>query len=424
MYPYVDVKVLKDTYSGDGDKKQRFVAISATKKWEACPHCGDKKIGLKEKATVRNIIDVDEDGIPTTVQVVGNDRWECASCHKTFNIGILPECIRPESCKFTQDLLSAAVDAMVSYDATLGDVAKRYMIKSARTIANALDQRILDFQINIKDLKACDHLVVYPFKYDDDICYAIWGIANLEGEDEPRLEMLYDIRKAYSAKDAAAFLKKYPFEGNVLPDTDWASFDEEMLASFEEVHPYVNTAILRSFLEKTITDGPYSSGSISRRKISIEIANLLRICQLGESDTFFETLDEWWEELNETDEDGQNVFMQAVFGGVYQKLNRQKDAIINTLDFSFEDESLGEKTDIMDYNMRFVSKFQKAHIRFEVMRYRIYQSVALRNNEGLSGKHLLSSKYPGTSIHGFYIDLKQVNDIFENVEEEFGEFWD
>lgn len=257
-FPAEDFEILTDSPATD-KKTTRTVKLRPKRPPCTCKKCGSSEY-TSDETNPRKIITLDESGCITEITIMDTN-WRCKSCRSRLESNSIPDYLSKDGDlnKYSDDLLSAAVDALVTCYGSNKEVARAFEIKSEKTLHKALGQRMDDvIREKVETLMSCDMLVVYPFEYaqigaakdTDGRCVAIWGIADM-GEQELELTpcpFLYDILPYYSWETVAQFLNEHDFENNWLPVIEYTSYDGTLLAFLKEKYPDNPVGILRTFM--------------------------------------------------------------------------------------------------------------------------------------------------------------------------------
>ncbi len=257
-FPNEDFEVLTDNPATD-NKTTRTVKLRPKRPPCTCKKCGSSEY-TSDETNPRKTITLDESGCVTEI-IIMDTKWRCKSCRSRLESNSIPDYLekKEELVKYSDELLSAAVDALVTGYGSTKKVAEAFEIKSDKILREALGKRMKDVKSkHIKSLEPCGMLVIYPFKYakiegvknEDGICTAIWGITNMEKKKygiKP-YPVLYDILPDFSEDAVADFLNTYRFEHGAKPKIEFTSYDGTILAFLKKKYPKNPVGVLRTFI--------------------------------------------------------------------------------------------------------------------------------------------------------------------------------
>ena len=255
-FPSEDFEVLTDN-PATNKKTTRTVKLRPKRPPCTCKKCGSSEY-MGDETNPRKTITVDESGCVTEITIM-DTKWRCKSCRSRLESNSIPDYLekKGELVKYSDELLSAAVDSLVSGYGSNKKVAEAFEIKSEKTLREALKQRMEEVEFKcVQTLMSCDMLVVYPFEYaqigdakkTDGRCVAIWGITDIAEPDLTPCPVLYDILPYYSWESVAQFLNKHDFENDWLPVIEYTSYDAMLLAFLKKKYPDSPVGVLRTFM--------------------------------------------------------------------------------------------------------------------------------------------------------------------------------
>lgn len=257
-FPSEDFEILTDN-PATGKKTTRTVKLRPKRPPCTCKKCGSSEY-MDDETNPRKTITVDESGCVTEI-IIMDTKWRCKSCRSRLESNNIPDylCKDGELVKYSDELLSAAVDALVSGYGSNKKVAEAFEIKSEKILREALSQRMKEVKReHVKSLLPCGMLVIYPFQYaksdkiknEDNLCTAIWGINYLEKKKygiKP-YPVLYDILPDFSVDAIADFLNAHKFDHGVLPKIEFTSYNGTILAFLKKKYPKNPVGVLRTFM--------------------------------------------------------------------------------------------------------------------------------------------------------------------------------
>ncbi len=262
-FPNEDFEVLTDNPATD-NKTTRTVKLRPKRPPCTCKKCGSSEY-TSDETNPRKTITLDESGCVTEI-IIMDTKWRCKSCRSRLESNSIPDYLekKEELVKYSDELLSAAVDALVTGYGSTKKVAETFEIKSEKILRKALDQRMTEVKREkLESLMPCGMLVIYPFQYakidgvkdEDGMCTAIWGICDMDKKEygvDP-YPVLYDILPDFSKESIAKFLDEFPFEDEVPPDIEFTSYSPTMLAFLKGRYPDSPVGVLRTFMLKSLS---------------------------------------------------------------------------------------------------------------------------------------------------------------------------
>lgn len=469
-FPAEDFEVLTDSPATD-TKTARTVKLRPKSLPCTCKKCGSSEY-TSDEPVPRKLITLDENGCITEITIMDTN-WRCKSCRSRLECHSIPDYLSKdgELYKYSDDLMTAAVDALVSGYGSNKKVADAFEIKAEKKLREALNQRMKDVKRErVKTLMPCDMLVIYPFKYtrteavknEDGWCVAIWGIADM-GKQEYGINpypILYDILPDFSQEVIANFLDQHPFEDDILPEIEFTSYNGTILAFLKNRYPENPVGVLRTFLlefigrlrnrlvlwkkdaGKTSAVCEFEENDTSPKPTTYQIRQEIRrrhqklkeeverakyhidmlssnISAIEYGDDFTKIYKAWRESACQDALETLNsvlVSLDAVkeYGKYYGQYDYNMELETTEYEGTYENDDI--ETNYMEWQMRFVKAFKKAGVPFDTMCYRVWSCVAAQNNEGIPPRLLLRSDYAGTGITGFRINLDMLNKLFADVD--------
>ena len=257
-FPSEDFEILTDNPATE-KKTTRTVKLRPKRPPCTCKKCGSSEY-MGDETNPRKTITVDESGCVTEITIM-DTKWRCKSCRSRLESNNIPDylCEDGELVKYSNELLSAAVDALVSGYGSNKKVAEAFEIKSEKILREALRQRMEEVKREqVKSLLPCGMLVIYPFQYaksdkiknEDNLCAAVWGISDMDKKEygvDP-YPVLYDILPDFSEEAISKFLDDFPFEDKVPPEIEFTSYNGTILAFLKKRYPQNPVGVLRTFM--------------------------------------------------------------------------------------------------------------------------------------------------------------------------------
>lgn len=262
-FPSEDFEILTDN-PATGKKTTRTVKLRPKRPPCTCKKCGSSEY-MGDETNPRKTITVDENGCVTEITIM-DTKWRCKSCRSRLESNSIPDYLekKGEMVKYSDELLSAAVDALVSGYGSTKKVAEAFEIKSEKILRKALDERMEEVKrAQVESLMPCGMLVIYPFQYaksdkiknEDNLCAAVWGISDMDKKEygvDP-YPVLYDILPDFSEEAISKFLDDFPFEDEVPPEIEFTSHSGRMLAFLKKKYPDNPVGVLRTFMLQFIS---------------------------------------------------------------------------------------------------------------------------------------------------------------------------
>lgn len=403
-----------------------------------CQHCGStniKRIGFRKKD---GFMDVTGEGAPVEI-TFRLQRYLCHDCTArrtaetdeterkkkptTFTAGCLPDCIK-KNRKISTDIIDTVIQKVARKRMSIAAAAESLHV-SPGTVSDIINKQRT---AALKDITLAppDVLLIYPFYYGKKERCAIIGVL----ESRP---MLYDILPGSTAASVRKYLTKNKFDGNYNPRVSLTDYPRpKMHGLLTKLYERSNIGILRESTfqrMKALRDQSWDA------KTSLALDQAL--AALGDifsahfydspngefypidelNDDFYEYLSynnmdlgnevdkcfgimfySWWDTLSKD--------MQKILKNIYDGIEANRRAISVALMYPHR------KYDPVAL-LQYIEKLKSNHVPFKDLMSWLMLAVGVYNKENISAQKMLSSSYVPQPIHGFYIDLNELNALLD-----------
>lgn len=441
MYPFDycdEFEEVGDSYK-DKDKLLHVELESITEETR-CPHCGGtniKRIGFRKK---EGFMDVTSEGAPVEI-TFRLQRYLCHDCtakraaesnedvkkkiKTTFPSDCLPDCIK-KNRKISTDIVDAIIKKVATERVSIAAAAKEFHVAAA-TVSDIISKQRAAALKKVETVEAPDVLIVYPFDYGQKERSAILGVLG----ERP---MLYAILDDCKPSTVRKYLTNTGFEGGFNPTTALTDYPRVKLhRDFAALYPNASVGILR---EATFTKMREIRNQSWSRKMSVEVDDALM--ELGklmsvyfydaDNDEFIPidmTKDDFYENLAyKEDADVFELVMKsfrmklsAWWAGLSEAMRAEFDELHNTI--------IGNRYKVVEGLMyshaqydpavllQCIHKCNKNHVPYKDLMSWLALAAGVHNKENFTAEQMLCSSYVPQPIHGFYIDLNELNALLD-----------
>ena len=425
-----------DSYKDD--EGLLHVELESVTEETRCQHCGStniKRIGFRKK---EGFMDVTGEGAPVEI-TFRLQRYMCHDCTAqraaetneavqkkiatTFTSNCLPGCIKKHG-KISTDVVDTAIKKVARERVSIAAAAKSLHVSPGTVSKIIADQR--DAALADITLAPPDVLIIYPFFYGKKERCAIIGVL----EDRP---MLYDILPGSTATSVRKYLTEKEFEGKFKPSTSLTDYPRPKMHSLmTELYEGTAIGILRESTfqrMKALRDQSWDfKTSLALDQKLAELGQILSAHfhdpESGEffpidelNDDFYEYLSynnmdlgnevdksfgimfySWWDTLSED--------MQKILKNIYDGIEANRRAISVALMYTHRQY---DPVTLLQY----IEKLKSNHVPFKDLMSWLMLAVGVYNKENISAQKMLSSSYVPQPIHGFYIDLNELNALLD-----------
>lgn len=394
MFPrdYKDYKIVNDTPAHEATF--RTIEIMQPDVAKVCPHC-DGIDFIKKGREQREVRDITQDGGKAILNIK-LQRYQCRRCGTKFS-GPLPHSV-PQNKNVSTDLSEFMVDYFIESQeigaaTTITSVAEIFG-ESPATITSSLKRRMDAVQKHIETLHPCVALIAYPFLYENNRCYALWGY------DDSGNPILYDIRSPYEGDDVKAFLEAHPFEDEYDPMGAFADLTKDVLLALHVPFKHLlkgmvaEVGVLRELFYDTIDDFRESNNIKFNSEIDKALDELE--CHI----------------IQDRDSKGINAWLEKYKN---RKPSEAFEAFLEKIVKASDECRIGMQYDLKEYTpsekMNFILHFRKNNIPFDEMRYIVLNSPAMKNDEDIPLIYLMLGYYEG-KISNFCVNLDELNRLY------------
>lgn len=405
-----------------------------------CRHCGGtniKRIGFRKK---EGFMDVTGEGAPVEI-TFRLQRYMCHDCtarraaetdaeaqkkiSNTFTAECLPDCIK-KNRKISTDIVDAIIKKVAIERVSIAEAAEKLRVAPA-TVSDIIAKQRKAALERVATIEAPDVLIVYPFNYGQKERSAILGVLG----NRP---MLYAILDDCRPSTVRKYLTKTKFEGGFNPSTALTDYPRVKLhRDFAAMYPNASVGILR---EATFVKMREIRNQSWTRKMALEADEALM--ELGrlmsvyfydeDNDEFIAidlTNDDFYENLAyKEDVDVYELVMKsfrmklsAWWAGLSKAMRAEFEELHNTI--------IGNRYKVVEGLMyshaqydpavllQCIHKCNKNHVPFKDLMSWLALATGVHNKENLTAVQMLSSSYIPQPIHGFYIDLNELNALLD-----------
>ena len=413
-----------------------------------CEYCGSDKINAKGVRTKKDFRDITAGNEPVYL-TIDIPRYFCKNCaaklkaagvksgeleengkivQSTYSVDCLPDCV-PDDGKISATIVDEIISLIASEKITVNDAAERMQVAPS-SVSAALKKRrekaeaALAFQMP-------DCFVVYPFNYVKPERCALIGIQG----DRP---MLYALLEDCTEKTIREYLDgKDQQDGEIwnlyTVLTDFPRPNEHQM--LDERYEQAQLGILRECVLDEIAK--WRKKSYGRNVLAVIDDAFESLAAILETHIYDPVEDEYmpfgkgkkhpvnkWN--NEEDEDnadpnGPQVCFEAMFDSWWNNLPEAAQKRLK--DFRLKVTENQEKVVIgfthleLERNpsqlLRFIDICKIRHIAFKDLTGWLALVAGVHNRENISAVQMLSSSFVPQPINDFYIDLDELNDLFD-----------
>lgn len=422
----------KETRDADGLLHVELFSITNETK---CPHCGGsniKKIGFREK---KGFMDITPEGNPVEI-TFKLQRYVCHDCAErkkatqsksvktTFTSDCLPPCIKKNK-QISTDMVDAIVKKVAGNRMTIADAADSMHV-SAASVSDIISKHRKAAFKQVVTLEPADTLLVYPFDYGGSERCAIIGVID-------RRPMLYAILNECTATCVNKYLSKTSFEWDCVPFISLTDYPRPKLYKvLSDLYEDCDIGILReSTLKKMKALREQSWNIKDAALLDLELQELGRILTAhfydATSDEFVPIdlqNNDFYEFLSEEDLEFEKVTGKA-FGtmlrnwweNVSEDIRKHLQDIYDGLVANEEQVNRGLKYNESLYSpsilLQCIEKLRRNRVPFKDLLSWLALVAGVHNNEKITAVEMLSSSYVPKPIHGFYMDLNELNALLD-----------
>lgn len=405
-----------------------------------CQHCGGtniKRIGFRKK---EGFIDVTGEGAPVEI-TFRLQRYMCHDCttrraeetdaeaqkkiQTTFTTECLPDCIKKNK-KISTDVVDTAISKVVRERISIADAAKSLHVSPGTVSQIISDQRTAALAM-VKTLEAPDVLMAYFFNYGGKERCAILGTLG-------KRPMLYEILDNGQASSIRTYLTEKHFEDNYLPSvmlTDYprAVHHKDLLT----MYPDTPIGIFRESTFKKMKALHNQSWDIDTsnriNNIMLELGRILSAHFYDHQNDEFVQIDltneDIYEYLAEEEDSDPRFVAEEAFKKMFNAWWDSVDDEIKPRLQELHDNIEKNQSKILEglfythrqYDpavlLQCIEKLRSNHVPFKDLLSWLMLVVGVYNKEHVSALHMLSSSYVPQPIHGFYIDLNELNALLD-----------
>lgn len=427
------------TTTNDAGDKLLHVELESIVEEKKCQHCGGtniKRIGFRKK---EGFMDVTGEGNPVEI-TFRLQRYMCHDCTArraaetnettqkkiatTFTSECLPDCIKKHG-KISTDVVDTAINKVARERISIAAAAESLHVSPGTVSGIIKKQRTAALKM-VKTVVAPDVLIIYPFFYGKKERCAVIGVLG----NRP---MLYGLLSGSTASRVRTFLNRKKFEGKFNPTASLTDYPRpKMHALLTELYAGTTIGILReSTFQRMKALRDQSWDAKTSLKLDQELAELGQILSAhfydSESGEFFpidEQNDDFYEFLSENDIDlGKEVktSFSTMFNNWWNTLPAElqphlKD-IHDGIEANAEKIAQGIQFKHSKYDpatlLQYIEKLKSNHVPFDDLRSWLLLAVGVHNKENITAVQMLSSSYVPQPIHGFYIDLNELNALLD-----------
>lgn len=436
MYPndyYKNFEEIGDSVrDADGLLHVELLSISEETK---CPHCGGtkiKKIGFREK---KGFMDITPEGDPVEITFKLR-RYICEDCAEekkrsqskekktTFTADCLPTCVRKNK-QISTDMVDAIVQKVADDRMTIADAADSMHV-SAASVSDIISKHRKAALEQVVKLEPADVLIVYPFNYGQSERCAILGVLG----NRP---MLYTILTNCQKKSVQDYLTQTAFDADWDPCVSLTDYPRPGIHKFlSDLYKECDIGILRestfqkmkalrdkhldretggelhealTALSRIITAHFYDTNNGEFVTIDLENDDFYEFLadqnyNLGKDvrRNFNIMLQNWWDNLSKE--------MQQILKDIFDGLVANEEKIATGLMYkhSYYDPSV---------ILQCIEKLRRNRVPFEDLMSWLALVAGVHNKEKITAVEMLSSSYVPKPIHGFYIDLNELNALLD-----------
>lgn len=442
MYPrdyYDRFEEIGESYK-DG-KGLLHVELESITEETRCQHCGGtniKRIGFRKK---EGFMDVTGEGAPVEI-TFRLQRYLCHDCtakraaetnadaqkkiQTTFTAECLPDCIK-KNRKISTDVVDAIIKKVAIERVSIAAAAEDLHV-AASTISDIISKQRKAALEKVATVEAPDVLIVYPFDYGQKERSAILGVLG----ERP---MLYAILDDCRPSTVRKYLTDTKFEGGFNPSTALTDYPRVKLhRDFAALYPNTSVGILREATFAKMREIRNQSWS---RKMALEVdyalmelGKLLSVYFYDEDNDEFIPIDiandDFYENLAyEEDVDVFELVMKsfrmklsAWWAGLSETMRAELDELHNTI--------IGNRYKVVEGLMyshaqydpavllQCIHKCNKNHVPFKDLMSWLALAAGVHNKENITAPQMLSCSYVPKPIHGFYIDLNELNALLDS----------
>ena len=413
-----------------------------------CACCGSSSIkakGFRTKKAFRDIT-VSKEAVYLTIEI---PRYFCKDCdaklkaagvksgeleengktiQSTYSVDCLPQCV-PTDGKISTSVVDEIIGLIAEQHLTVAEAAENMQVAPS-SASKAIQKRRLKAEKTMA-FQPPDCFVVYPFNYvKPERCALIgtWG----------NKKMLYGLLEDCKEQTIAAFLNgKDTRDGKpwIVPLvlTDFPRPDEHRM--LEERYKDAPVGILREcVLDRVAKMRKKSYGRKLLAIIDDALADLEQILETHVYDHFsgeyipFKRASTWSEDDTWDDVDYDELALKSfeiMFQMWWEKLPNAAQSRLKGFYHDITDQYEKIVTGFtqleLEHNpsqlLRFIGICKARHIPFGELTGWLALVAGVHNRENISAAQMLSSSFVPQPINDFYIDLDEVNDLFDK---EFG----
>jgi transposase-like protein len=423
-----------DTTQRDADGLLHVELFSITNE-KKCPNCGGskiKKIGFRER---KGFIDIIQEGNPVEI-TFKLQRYLCHDCAKrkkvtqsksiktTFTSDCLPPCIEKNK-QFSTDMVDAIVKKVAGNRMTIAEAADSMHV-SAASVSDIIAKHRKAALEQVVTLEPADVLIVYPFKYGNSERCAILGVAG----NRP---MLYTILNNCKKKSVQDYLTKTAFDDKSAPCVLLTDYPRPGIHKFlSDLYNEGDIGILR---ESTFQKMKALRDKHLDRETSVELNKALE--ELGciitgyfydtyndeyipidmENDDFYEFLSDHNINLGKAVRQNFNIMLQNWWDNLSKEMQQILKDIFDGLVANEEKIATGLMYKLSYYDpaviLQCIEKLRRNRVPFNDLLSWLTLVAGVYNKEKITAVQMLSCSYIPKPIHGFYIDLNELNSLLD-----------
>ena len=436
MYPkdyYYNFDEIGDSVvDADGVLHVELLSISEETK---CPFCGGsniKKIGFRKK---KGFMDITAEGAPVEI-TFKLQRYICEDCAEkkkanenskvqtTFTADCLPDCIRKNK-QISTDMIDAIVKKVAREHMSIADTADSMHV-SAASVSDIISKHRKAAMEQISTLEAADTLIIYPFDYSKKERCAIIGVLN-------RHPILYTILKDCEASSVRMYLKKTPFELGHFPDSSLTDYPRPKLYKvLSDLYDGCEFGILReSTLKrmKELRDKSWSAADSVELDFALEDLGRILTAHFYDvsaeefvpidlnNNDFYEFLSERDLAFNDLTFEALDVMLQNWWSDLSPNMKHHLKDIFDGLVTNIEKVNVGLEYNESLYSpsvlLQCIEKLRRNRVPFNDLLSWLALVAGVHNKEQITAVEMFTSSYVPKPIHGFYIDLLELNALLD-----------